>query len=109
MKSLTEITNNLMGAVDRYDSLPLDDVLELSEILRTLGVNLSALVTIRDEYYRKFQSVYRNSAAKTNAGKDREAEELVPELDLCRKILRHYGELQKDIRSQISLRKNQDA
>ena len=108
MKPLLEITTDLMGAIDKYDSLPLDDVRELSEILRTLDVNLSYLVHVRDEYYRKFKSIYFNSTAKTHAGKDREAEQLVPELDKIRKILRHYGETQKSIRSQISLRKSFD-
>jgi hypothetical protein len=108
MKTLTEITTNLQQAVDRYESLNLDDVLQLSEILRTLDVNLSYLVHVRDEYYKKYQSVYFNSQAKSGAAKDREAEHLVPELDLVRKVLKHYGEVQKSIRSQISLRKKHD-
>lgn len=106
--NLNEITDNLIKAVDRYAELPLDDVLELSEILRTLDVNLSHLVHVRDEYYNKYQSVYFNSTARTEAGKGREADYKVPELDLVRKILRHYGETQKSIRSQISLRKTND-
>ena len=87
---ITEITDNLIKAVDRYAELPLDDVLELSEILRTLDVNLSYLVHVRDEYYKKYQSVYFNSKATSGAAKDREAEMMVPELDLVRKILRHF-------------------
>jgi len=108
MKTLTEITSNLIGALDKYESLPLDDVRELSEILRVLDVNLSYLVFVRDEYYNKFQSTYFNSEAKTHAGKERESEQRVPELDKIRKVLRHFGETQKSIRSQISLRKSQD-
>ena len=106
--NLIEITSNLRDCIDRYENLPLDDVLSLSEILRDLDVNLSRMVHIRDEYYNKFQSVYMNSQAKTEAGKGREAEQKVPELDLCRKILRHYGDVQGSIRSQISLRKRHD-
>lgn len=108
MKTLDEIKNNLIGAIDTYESLPLDDVLELSEILRIFDVNLSYLVIVRDEYYKKFQSVYFNSKATSSAAKTKEAEMLVPELDFVRKVLRHYGDVQNSIRSQISLRKKID-
>jgi hypothetical protein len=108
MKPLTEITDNLKGAIDRYDVLPLDDVRELAEVLKILGVNLSYLVHVRDEYYKSFQSHVFNSRASSAAAKKSEAEFKVPELDLCRKILKHYGETQTDIRSQISLRKTFD-
>lgn len=108
MKTLEEISSNLQCAIDDYDNLPLDDVMKLSEILRVLDVNLSYLVHVRDEYYQKYQSVYFNSQSRTEAGKAREADYKVPELDLVRKILRHYGETQKSIRSQISLRKQND-
>lgn len=106
--TLQEITDNLIEATDRYKELPLDDVLELSEILRVLDVNLSYLVFVRDEYYNKSQSVYFNSQAKTDAAKAREAAYKVPELDLARKILKHYEQMQNSIRSQISLRKSID-
>lgn len=108
MKTLQEITDNLKNATDRYENLPLDDVIELSEILRVLDVNLSWLVFVRDEYYKSYQSVYFNSKGTSSAAKDREAEMKVPELDLVRKILRHYGDMQGSIRSQISLRKKID-
>lgn len=108
MEDLKEITARLIDARDRYDNLPLDDVLELSEILRILDVCLCALVHIRDEYYNKSQSIYFNSSAKTDAARNRECEFKVPELDLIRKILQRYGEMQKSIRTQISLRKNHD-
>jgi len=62
MKTLNEIATNLQSAIDKYENLDLDDVLQLSEILRTLDVNLNHLVHVRDEYYKKFQSVYFNSS-----------------------------------------------
>ena len=108
MKTIKQITDNLIAAIDTYESLPLDDVMALSEILRILDVNLCHLVIVRDEFYRKFQSVYFNSKATSSAAKEREAEMLVPELDLVRKILRHYADCQNSIRSQISLRKKID-
>lgn len=108
MKTLEEISKNLISAIDTYESLPLDDVLTLSEILRILDVNLSHLVFVRDEFYKKYQSVYFNSKCGSSAAKDKEAQMKVPELDLVRKILRHYSDVQGSIRSQISLRKKID-
>lgn len=108
MKTITEVSNNLINVVERYENLPLDDVFELSEILRILDVNLSNLVHVRDEYYNSFQSHVFNSQAKSAAAKKAEAEFKVPELDLCRKILSQYGEVQRSVRTQISLRKKQD-
>ncbi|MCB0745270.1 MAG: hypothetical protein KDC67_15280, partial [Ignavibacteriae bacterium] len=61
MKTLKEISENLISATDRYENLPLDDVISLSEILRILDVNLSYLVFVRDEFYKEYQSVYFNS------------------------------------------------
>jgi hypothetical protein len=105
MKTLQEITDNLISAIDTYENLPLDDTMALSEILRILDVNLAHLVFVRDEYYKAFQSVYFNSKGTSSAAKERECEMKVPELDLVRKILRHYADVQGSIRSQISLRK----
>lgn len=105
---LLEVLNNLNNVVERYENVPLIETKELSEILRDLGCNISYLVQLRKEYYLKFQSVYFNSTANTHAGKERESMQKVPELDEIRKVLRHYSELQKDIRSQISLWKNVD-
>ena len=104
--NLKEITDNLQKAVGDYNEMGLDELPRLSECLRTIDVNLCYLVHVRDEFYNKSQSVYFNSEAKTDAGKNREAQQKVPELDYCRKVLKHYGELQHSIRTQISLRKN---
>jgi hypothetical protein len=105
---LNEVLNNLNDVVQRYQNVPLIEVNSLSEILRDLGCNLSYLVQLRKEYYSEFQSVIFNSKGASQSAKLKEAEFKVPELDEIRKILRHYSELQKDIRSQISLWKNQD-
>lgn len=105
---LDEVLQNLNSIVDRYANVPLIETTSLSEILRDLGVNLSYLVQLRKEYYNQFQSVAFNSKGTSQSARTKEAEFKIPELDEIRKILRHYSELQKDIRSQISLWKNQD-
>lgn len=106
--NLEEVLDNLMHAVDMYNNVSLIETKELSEILRIIGCNISYLVQLRKEYYNKYQSIIFNSSGSSMAAKTKEAEFKVPELDEIRKILRHYSELQKDIRSQISLWKNID-
>ena len=108
MIKLEEVLNNLNEAVLSYENVPLVEVYQLSEILREIGVNLSYLVQLRKEYYHEFQSVIFNSRGTSQAAKIKEAEFKVPELDEIRKILRHYSALQQDLRTQISLYKNQD-
>ena len=105
---LEEITKNLQDAVDRYHAVPLIEVYDLSQILRDLGCNLAYLTTLRKEYYIKYQNIVINSKGSSQAAKIKEADYKIPELDEIRKILRHYGELQKDIRSQISLWKTHE-
>ena len=106
--NIIEVNQNLQNIVERYQNVPLIETNSLSEILRDLGCNLSYLVQLRKEYYQKFQLEKSKSQESTESGKIRDAEYLVPELDEIRKILRHYSELQKDIRTQISLWKNND-
>ena len=105
---LEEVLQNLNNVVERYQNVPLIETHTLSEILRDLGCNISYLVQLRKEYYAQFQSVVFNSKGTSATAKIKEAEFVVPELDEIRKILRHYSELQKDIRTQISLWKNTD-
>lgn len=106
--NIIEVNKNLQNIVERYQNVPLIEVKELSEILRDLGCNLSYLVQLRKDYYLQYQSVIFNSKGESQAAKIKEADFKVPELDEIRKILRHYSELQKDIRTQISLWKNND-
>lgn len=103
---LEEVLKNLNDVVDRYQNVPLIETKSLSEILRDLGCNLSYLVVLRKEYYNQFQSIVFHSSGTSQAAKLKEAEFKIPELDEIRKILRHYSELQRDLRTQISLWKN---
>lgn len=103
---LEEVLINLQSIVERYKNVPLIETKTLSEILRDLGCNLSYLVQLRKEYYNEFQSTVFNSKGTSAAAKKAEAEFKHPELDEIRKILHHYGELQRDLRTQISLWKN---
>lgn len=105
---LEEVLTNLQDVVERYQNVPLIETHVLSEILRDLGCNISYLVQLRKEYYSDFQSVVFNSKGSSATARIKEAEFKIPELDEIRKILHHYSELQRDLRTQISLWKNQD-
>ena len=45
------------------------------------------LSRVQIEAHQKWNATYYNSKEKTNAAKEREADKLVPELYMCRKIL----------------------
>lgn len=104
---LEEILSNLRSIVDRYQIVPLIQTTQLSEILRDLGCNISYLVTLRSEYYSLYQKTIRDSKAQTITAKVKEADREVPELDHIKNILKHYSELEKDLRTQISLYKSE--
>lgn len=93
--NLNEVLDNLDNVLERYQNVSLFELKQLSEILRDLGCNLAYLTTLRKEYYSKFQSVKFHSKGTSEAAKTKEAEWQVQELDEIRKILRHYGELQR--------------
>ncbi len=105
---LIEITDKLQEAIEKYINVDLDKTADLSEILRTLDTCLSYLVHVEHEYRIEYNNIHTNSQERTEAGKTREAERLCPELNYLKKILRHYGETQKSLRTQISLRKRND-
>jgi len=106
--NLEEVLQNLRKCVDRYANISLFEVNELSEILRDLGVNVSYLTEIRKEYYNDFQIAYKRSLENSHAAKEREAMQVVPELDYIRKVLKNYSDLKAEIRTQISLHKNNE-
>ncbi len=106
VKPLTEITNLIDEVIARYQVLDLKLVRDQSEILRDLTTLLYDLAKHRIDYHEKAGSVYLNSQAKTNAGKEREAEMKVPELYLCRQIDRKAQAVCDAIRSTISVNKN---
>jgi len=104
---LNEVLNNLDDVVKKYHNIPLIQKYELSECLRDLGCNLAYLVTLREEYYSEFKTREKNSKESSQAARTRDAEYQVKELEYIRKILKHYSEIQKDLRTQISLYKNE--
>jgi len=103
--TLDEITANLQRALERYNDLPLDDLRELSEVLKILGVNLSYLSLLRDQYNAMHKNAKFNSSEPSEAAKTREADYKVQELEKIKYILRHFKELQNDIRTQINTAK----
>ena len=102
MKPLTETLTVIDNAIEKYQTLDLKLVRDQSEILQQLTTALYDLAKHRVDYHEKFNSVYLNSQAKTNAGKEKEAELKVPELYMIRHLDRKAGKVEDTIRGTIS-------
>ena len=102
MKPLEEVLNEIDSSIAKYQTLDLKMVRDQSEILQQLTTSLYDLAKHRVDYHEKFGSVYLNSQAKTNAGKEKEAELKVPEMYVCRHIMRSAEKVVEAIRSTIS-------
>ena len=108
MKKLNEILESINEEVDKYHTLQLKDVLTQSEILRNLTSNLYFLESYRVEYHEKWLSVYHNSAAKTSAAKEREADNVVREIYMIRRIMTSGYKVVDSVRSTISIHKKEN-
>lgn len=107
MKQLEAILTAINEEVDKYHQLQLKAVLDQSEILRNLTSNLYFLEQYRIEAHEKWLSVYHNSQAKSAAGKEREADNVVRELYLIRRVMTSGYRVVDSIRSTISIHKRE--
>lgn len=107
MKELDEILERIRSARDYYDTMHLEDVKMLSEVLRTLTNHLFYLAEYRIQYHEKWLDVYNNEEG-TNAAKEREADSQVRELYQIRHLMTAGNKLVDIIRSQISIYKNEN-
>ena len=105
MKNIKDILTEINEAIDDYHTLKLSLVADQSEILRKLSCNIAFLEEHRIEANEKWQSVYFNSTAKTNAQKEREADFKVPELYKIRRIMTGAVKVLDSVRSTISVYK----
>jgi len=81
---MDEILAEIYEIVEAYQSGQYKD---LYEGHRKLSCNMLFLAREQVEANQRHNAAYYNSKDKTNAGKEREADKLVPELYLCRKIM----------------------
>ncbi len=81
---MNKILTKISTIIHAYESGQYKD---LYEGHRQLTCNMYFLAIEQTQAHQKWNSVYYLSEEKTNAGKEREADKLVPELYLCRKIL----------------------
>ncbi len=102
MKPLTEVLIQIDDAIERYQTLDLKMVSDQSEILQQLTTSLYDLAKHRVDYHEKFNSVYLNSQAKTNAAKEKEAELRVPELYKIKHLDRKAEKVADTIRTTIA-------
>jgi len=107
MKPLTEVLRDFNEARDMYDILELKLISDQSEILRRLSVCNSHLAEHRIDAHTKWLSYQYNSTAKSQSGKDREADMKTPELYQIRHIMTAVKLLMDSVRSTISTHKKE--
>tara|TARA_R110002020_G_scaffold62724_2_gene167527 strand:+ start:45 stop:347 length:303 start_codon:yes stop_codon:yes gene_type:complete len=81
---LETILNRITDLIETYDSGSFKD---LHVMHRELTCNMYYLSKEQVLAHQKHNKSYYLSEEKTNAGKEREADKLVPELYMCRKIM----------------------
>ena len=81
---MLEILQKITDIVETYESGSYKD---LHIMHRELTCNMFHLSKEQVEAHQEHNKQYYLSKEKTNAGKEREADKLVPELYMCRKIL----------------------
>jgi hypothetical protein len=83
-KDINEILSKIFEVIEAYETGKFKDLYEAN---RVLSCNMVYLSREQVEAHQRHNAAYYNSQEKTNAGKDREADKLIPELYQCRKIL----------------------
>ena len=81
---MDEILSKIFDVVEAYETGQFKDLYEANRIL---SCNMVYLSVEQVEAHQRHNAAYYNSQEKTNAGKEREADKLVPELYQCRKLL----------------------
>ena len=81
---MDKILSKITDIIETYESGAYKD---LHIMHRELTCNMYYLSAEQVKAYQNWNKAYYNSKEKTNAGKERECDKLVPELYMCRKIL----------------------
>lgn len=84
IKDIHEVLEKIVDIIVAYESGQYKDLYEGNRIL---SCNIAFLGFHQVEAHREWNKAYYNSKEKTNAGKEREADKLVPELYKCRKVI----------------------
>ncbi len=80
---MDKILDKITSIIVTYESGAYKD---LNVMHRELTCNMFYLSKEQVEAHQRWNATYYNSQEKTNAGKEREADKLNPELYMCRKI-----------------------
>lgn len=107
MRPLTEILFEFNETAERYENLTLKFVRDQSEILQKLSCIYKELADHRIIEREKWLSYRHNSTAKSNAGKEAEADLKCPELYQLRHIMTACKLLIDTVRSTISTYKTE--
>ena len=102
MRDIDQILNT---SIERYESCKLGLTSDQSEILRDLSTSLHWLEEHRIKAYADWMSYYFNSKGKSNAEKEREAEQKCPELYMIRHFISSGRLVFDSVRSTLSANK----
>lgn len=81
---MQQILEKITSIIETYESGAFKD---LHIMHRELTANIFYLSREQVQAHQRWNAQYYKSEEKTNAGKERECDKLVPELYMCRKIL----------------------
>ena len=81
---MEKILTKISDIIETYESGAFKD---LTVMHRELTANMYYLSKEQVKAHQEWNKCYYNSTEKTNAGKERECDKLVPELYMCRKIM----------------------
>jgi len=79
-----EVLNKITSIIETYEG---GEYKDLNVMHRELACCIYHLSNEQVEAHQRWNQTYYNSIEKTNAAKEREADKLVPELYMCRKII----------------------
>jgi len=86
-QQLSQVLQTISDIIEEYESGAWVNAERLKELHRVLTSNMYYLTMLQIEYNREWNRIYHVSLHKTNAAKEKEADDKVPELYMCRKIL----------------------
>ena len=109
MRQEADILESINAAVEQYESMELcfEELHVLSQVLRDLNANLFFLEAYRDAAKKKHDEIYFTCNQPSNAGRNKWADNQVPELYTYRRILESGYRMADGIRSQIGIYKKE--
>lgn len=105
MKDLETILQTLNNSIEKYETKQLSLTDDQCDILRDISTSLYWLEQHRVKAHADWMSYYFNSKGKSNAEKEREADQKCPELYMLRHFISSGKVVFDSVRSTLSANK----